>query len=390
MIHKILESGSKKANDPMAAVDYVLGMVDSKDQQRSHAPRVIGGSAYAFLSMAENVTKGRKYLSTTLSDESQADVSKVEYSSAIFRIHRLAGLPVEYTAWIDVLHEKDNSWDHHSLDALKLVGTHKKARFICGPKDYLRFQRLTCLINFEFGWNDPLDPKTFRPARFVETWRVRPMWIAKLDTSIKLAFQNGEIERRSDLSISKELTDEFSEKLDSKDHKTAQEVLRNRTFLIGAGAFQEIWESAGPGIGFLSEAAPPDISLHRLAKVLPRELVNRFRSSIITLPALEVGDYSRMLESTVPQLPSVLQERFRIMGRERIAEAARQQQGVRFLEELLLDVILAERRLASPCQQEQLELDLQKPEGGPESGLPPEVQAIVDEALTQGCHNPLS
>jgi len=173
--------------------------------------------------------------------------------------------------------------------------------------------------------------------------------------------------------------------------ETAQEVLRNRTFLIGAGAFQEIWESAGPGIGFLSEAAPPDISLHRLAKMLPRELVNRFRSAIITLPALGLADYTRMLESTIPQLPSVLCQRFKEMGHQRVAEAVKQQQGVRFLEELLLDVILAERRLlASPCQQEQLELDLQKPEGGPESGLPPEVQAIVDEALTQGCHNPLS
>jgi len=199
MIHEILESGSKKANDPMSAVDYVLGLVDSKNEQRPHAPLVLGGSAHAFLSMAENVTKGRKYLSTTLSDESQADVSKVEYSSAIFRIHRLAGLPVENTAWIDVLHKKENSWDLHSLDALKLVGTHKKARFICGPKHYLRFQRLTCLLNFDFGWNDPLDPKTFRPARFVETWRVKPMWVVELDTSIKMAFQNGEIEGRSDL-----------------------------------------------------------------------------------------------------------------------------------------------------------------------------------------------
>jgi hypothetical protein len=215
--------------------------------------------------------------------------------------------------------------------------------------------------------------------------------LCKLGTTSWDTYVKVELFRLLDLSISKELTDEFSEKMDSKDHETAQEVLRNRTFLIGAGAFQEIWESAGPGIGFLSEAAPPDISLHRLAKMLPRELVNRFRSAIITLPALGLADYTRMLESTIPQLPSVLCQRFKEMGHQRVAEAVKQQQGVRFLEELLLDVILAERRLlASPCQQEQLELDLQKPEGGPESGLPPEVQAIVDEALTQGCHNPLS
>lgn len=199
MIHKILRSGSQEANDPKAAVDYVLGLVDSKDEQRPHAPRVIGGSAPAFLSMAENVTNRRKYLSTTLSEERRAELSKIDYASAIFRIHRLAGLPVESAAWIDVLHEKENSWDLHSLDALKLVGTHKKARFICAGRDYLRFTRLTCLINLEFGWNDPLDPKTFRPARFVETWRKKPVWIAKLDTSIKLAFQDGEIARRSDL-----------------------------------------------------------------------------------------------------------------------------------------------------------------------------------------------
>jgi hypothetical protein len=87
-----------------------------------------------------------------------------------------------------------------------------------------------------------------------------------------------------------------------------------------------------------------------------------------------------MLESTVPQLPSILQERFRTMGRERVAEATRQQQGVRFLEELLLDAILAERRTMIPQQEEQLEFHFANPQTLLDLDLPPEVQAILDEA----------
>jgi hypothetical protein len=199
------------------------------------------------------------------------------------------------------------------------------------------------------------------------------------DTYVKV-----EVFRLLDLSITKELTDEFSEKLDLKDHAMAQEVLRKRTFLIGAGAFQEIWESSGPGIGFMQQVTATDISLSRLAKALPRELINRFRSKIITLPALAVTDYSRMLELSLEHIPSCLRQRFNELGRERVAEAARQQQGVRFLEELILDAILLERKFMQPCRAEQLEFDFRSPAVSLDFGIPDEVTDILDATLSRG------
>jgi hypothetical protein len=199
------------------------------------------------------------------------------------------------------------------------------------------------------------------------------------DTYVKV-----EVFRLLDLSITKELTDEFSEKLDLKDHAMAQEVLRKRTFLIGAGAFQDIWESSVPGIGFMQQSSAPDISLARLAKALPRELINRFRSKIITLPALVVADYSRMLESTIQQIPSCLRQRFAELGRERLAEAAKQQQGVRFLEELILDAILMERKFLQPCRMEQLEFDFRSPAVSLDFGIPSEVSEVLEDALGRG------
>ncbi len=203
--------------------------------------------------------------------------------------------------------------------------------------------------------------------------------VSSWDTYVKV-----EVFRLLDLSITKELTDEFSEKLDSSEHARAQEVLRKRTFLIGAGAFQEIWESSGPGIGFMQQATAPDISLGRLAKALPRELVNRFRSRIITLPALVVADYSRMLESTLEHIPSCLRQRFMELGRERVAEAARQQQGVRFLEELILDAILLERKFMQPCRDEQLEFDFRSPAVSLDFGIPSEVSEVLEDAPGRG------
>jgi hypothetical protein len=208
--------------------------------------------------------------------------------------------------------------------------------------------------------------------------------LCKLGFSPWDTYTKVELFRLLDLSISRELTDEFSDKIESKDHAKAQEVLRKRTFLIGAGAFQDLWESPGPGIGFAPQVSPPEISLGRLSKVLPRELVNRFRSSIITLPALGPSDYTRMLQSTIDHIPSCLRLRYLEMGFERVAEAAREQQGVRFLEELLLDTILKERKFLHPAREEQMELNFRGPTGSLDSGIPPEVQVILDSTLGQG------
>lgn len=182
--------------------------------------------------------------------------------------------------------------------------------------------------------------------------------LCKLGTSSWDTYVKVELFRLLDLSISTDLLDEFEEKFSDEDRANALDVLRNRAYLIGGGAFQDIWESAGPSIGFSGTSHPPELSLGRLARMLPRELVNRFRSSVITLPFLDIADYSAMLENSIGTIPAYLRNRFGQLGRERIVEASRQQQGVRFLEELMLDTIIAERRVMRTNRDEQLSLGL--------------------------------
>jgi len=52
-----------------------------------------------------------------------------------------------------------------------------------------------------------------------------------------------------------------------------------------------------------------------------------------------------MLEQAASDVPVYLRATFLTLGRKRLSEAARQQQGCRFLEELMLDTVLEERRL---------------------------------------------
>lgn len=126
----------------------------------------------------------------------------------------------------------------------------------------------------------------------------------------------------------------------------AAKILRTKTLLIGAGAFQEFWATKHPSIGFgsssSSEMIMPD--LNTLAKYVPEELIRRFSSQLLVLRPLREHDYHAMLATIAPQLPDHWRNRFEFMGRARIPEAARQFQGPRFFEELLLEVVVSTRQ----------------------------------------------
>jgi SpoVK/Ycf46/Vps4 family AAA+-type ATPase len=132
----------------------------------------------------------------------------------------------------------------------------------------------------------------------------------------------------------------------------AQEVLSNRSLIIGAGAFQDLWETrAASPIGF-REGAPSTLppTPQDLSQTLPRELVNRFRRELLILPPLQHADYVEMLETTAVRVPAYLRQNFLKLGRERIPAALEMQQGCRYLEDLMLETILTEREClrASP------------------------------------------
>jgi hypothetical protein len=145
-----------------------------------------------------------------------------------------------------------------------------------------------------------------------------------------------------DHALPGDLLNSFERRIDKDLFKAASETLRNRTFIVGAGAFQAIWEiRSRPVCGFLpgnqEREVPPTSNI--LANYLPRELVNRFCSNIATMSLPGPADYESMLLGCATRLPPHLQDRFLSLGEARIPEACRNKQGVRFIEELLTDMI---------------------------------------------------
>lgn len=121
--------------------------------------------------------------------------------------------------------------------------------------------------------------------------------------------------------------------------------LRNKVMIIGGAAFQGVWdERSSPALGF--NLAPPTAEkpeLTDLARILPREMINRFSSEIFVLPQITEADYRTMVETMAHHVPDTWRKRFLDLGRSRIDQAVRNQRGARFLEELLMTAIVEER-----------------------------------------------
>jgi SpoVK/Ycf46/Vps4 family AAA+-type ATPase len=121
--------------------------------------------------------------------------------------------------------------------------------------------------------------------------------------------------------------------------------LRNRVMIICGAAFQGVWEERScPTMGF--NPAPPTEEkpeLTDLARILPRELINRFSSEIFMLPQITDADYIMMVEAMAHHVPDTWRKRFLDLGRSRIDQAVRNQRGARYLEEILLTAIVEQR-----------------------------------------------
>ena len=150
-----------------------------------------------------------------------------------------------------------------------------------------------------------------------------------------------------DLQIPTGLTNDEGDPVSDFQIEEAQKVLTDRTLILGGGAFQWIWEERGRvKPGFKSETDTDQLpDLNVLSATLPRELMNRFRSDLVILPPLQKSDYEQMLMTVAPSIPEYLRTTFVRMGKEMIPSAFRCQHGCRFLEELLLDVVIEERKL---------------------------------------------
>jgi len=128
-------------------------------------------------------------------------------------------------------------------------------------------------------------------------------------------------------------------------HAAAQDMLVNRTFIVAAATFQDLWENRTKSrIGFGSQSNDTSSpSPDELCQVLPREILTRFRNDFLVLPQLTREDYVTMLEHTAPRVPSYLRATFLRLGYQKIPAAMAMRQGCRYVEDLMTDTLLAER-----------------------------------------------
>lgn len=123
------------------------------------------------------------------------------------------------------------------------------------------------------------------------------------------------------------------------------EKLRSSTFILGAGTFQDFYEeqSSSAQIGFHPEhrhkspTSGPTADI--IAKKLPRELLNRFDSSLLFLPPLEPHHYQLIAQQAEQSLPAWIQPAFRAAAAGRINQAIAARSGCRFIEEALSDAL---------------------------------------------------
>lgn len=136
--------------------------------------------------------------------------------------------------------------------------------------------------------------------------------------------------------------------LQGESMRPIEEMLKKKTFVLGAGAFQEIWNERSNKIGFREETTEKMPTSSNLTKTLPTELINRFRLDLLILKPLSIQDYEQMLEVVAEKLDTNLREHFLKLGRARLPEVHRLRQGSRFLEELMTDALLLEKKNTKP------------------------------------------
>ena len=120
--------------------------------------------------------------------------------------------------------------------------------------------------------------------------------------------------------------------------KLATRLQRNM-FMIGAGAFQALWEDLSkPRIGMApsQDGASTELRHRDLQTVIPAELTNRFSATTVILEPLRRKDYQHMLYRTACRLPKDVAGHLVRNGRKEMDQAIESGLGVRWVESLLL------------------------------------------------------
>lgn len=119
--------------------------------------------------------------------------------------------------------------------------------------------------------------------------------------------------------------------------------LKNKVFILGAGAWQSAWTGmAKPKIGFGGNA--PDPGFPKAAQILEMmkpELRQRFRDTICWLPPMSGEDYHTVSARIEAELPEqCMRESWKRLARPMIRRAMDGGLGMRVFEEMMLSVLL--------------------------------------------------
>lgn len=119
--------------------------------------------------------------------------------------------------------------------------------------------------------------------------------------------------------------------------------LRDTVFVLAAGTFQSWFDDSGSrrsmGFGAEINSETDELSADIIAEKMPRELANRFNSSLIRIPELQPIDYHRISKEAETKLPLRMLAAFRVEVSKRIKGAIAAKKGVRFLEEAMMEVL---------------------------------------------------
>lgn len=123
------------------------------------------------------------------------------------------------------------------------------------------------------------------------------------------------------------------------------EKLRRTVFICGIGTFQSWFDHAATRrtMGFGAETNPEksELSAEIVAERMPRELANRFNSQLIRLAELTPDDYHRVAREVENQLPLRMREAYRAEVQRLLPGAIAAKKGVRFVEEVMLSVLIS-------------------------------------------------
>jgi len=202
-------------------------------------------------------------------------------------------------------------------------------------------------------------------GRGKETWGEIAQWLAAqpgkciifLDEAEKITGDDTwsrhlrvEIQQIFDRDLPPELTID-----DSNSHESSQSLwakaqmnLRCNTLLIGAGAFQNLWDHRPKSLGFGGDSPSKNIPTQQeLKTVLPPELVNRF-GQILALPPLGKQDYAEMARRTAAALPAEIRGKFIRQAEKHLTAAIENGRGARFVEECITAALLEDAQEKTP------------------------------------------